>query len=148
MSTRCRIAIEHDGKFESIYCHHDGYLEYVGKKLLKHYNTPERVRELMALGDISSLGNEPSCDGLKFGDYTEGRFCRPYSLRGEDCPSRFDDTIRELYEYTEDCWGEFLYVFMKDYEGIYRWYVWEIGARQRLDVAIEDLERRKRCGTE
>lgn len=140
MSTRCRIAIEHDGKFESIYCHHDGYLEYVGRKLFKHYNTPQKVRELMALGDISSLGNDLPYDKQQFEDYTEGNFCRPYSLRGEDCPSKFDDTLKQLYQRTEDCWGEYLYVYMKDYDDIYRWFVWQIGDYRRLEDELLKLK--------
>ena len=142
MSTRCRIAIEHDGKFESIYCHHDGYLSYVGRKLQKYYDSAEKVRALMGLGDISSLGNDLKPEGTQnFDDIVDGNFCRPYSLRGEGCPSSFDDTLRQLYDRTEDCWGEYLYVYMKDYEGIYRWFVWEIGQRRRLDIALKELER-------
>jgi hypothetical protein len=39
MSTRSRIAIEnHHGTVTSIYCHFDGYLEGVGKKLFNHYD--------------------------------------------------------------------------------------------------------------
>lgn len=56
MSTRSRIAFEHeDGSVISIYCHFDGYPDGVGRVLLAHYNTPERVLELMKLGDLSSL---------------------------------------------------------------------------------------------
>lgn len=57
MSTRCRIGIlNKDGTVESIYCHHDGYLiGGVGEMLYMHYNTEEKVRELMKLGDMSSL---------------------------------------------------------------------------------------------
>ena len=145
MSIRSRIAIEHDRKFESIYCHHDGYLEYVGRKLQKYYNDPVKVRELMKLGDISSLGNELKPEGKqKFDDLADGNFCRPYSLRGEDCPSQFDDTLEQLYHRTEDCWGEYLYVYMKDYDGIYGWFVWEIGEQKRLDVALKELEEKER----
>ena len=142
MSTRCRIAVEHDGKFESIYCHHDGYLSYVGRKLQKYYDNIKKVRALMELGDISSLGNDLKPEGTQnFDDTVDGNFCRPYSLRDEDCPSSFDDTLRQLYDRTENCWGEYLYVYMKDYEGIYRWFVWEIGQRKRLDIALKELER-------
>lgn len=144
MSTRCRIAIERDDKFESIYCHHDGYLSWVGKILQENYTEPSKVQALMELGDISSLGKLilPQDEEIKANKY-DASYCRPYSLRGEDCPSQFDDTLKQLYQRTEDCWGEYLYVYMKDYEGIYRWFVWEIGARQRLDVALKELERSK-----
>lgn len=144
MSTRCRIAVEYDGKFESIYCHHDGYLEYVGRKLQKHYNDISKVKELMKLGDISSLGDELKPEGKQnFDDYIDGKFCRPYSLRGEDCPSSFDDSLKELLDHTDSCWGDFLYVFMRDYDGIYRWFVWEIGRRQRLEDELKLLDRKK-----
>ena len=57
MATRSTIALEYaDGTVHQIYCHWDGYLEGVGKTLLEHYMDPFKVRELMDLGYISSLG--------------------------------------------------------------------------------------------
>ena len=57
MATRSTIALEYaDGTVDCIYCHWDGYLKGVGATLLKHYMDPFKVRELMDLGDISSLG--------------------------------------------------------------------------------------------
>lgn len=56
MSTHATI-----GKFNSnntvtgIYCHFDGYLSYVGKKLLEFYNTNDAVDSLLANGDMSFL---------------------------------------------------------------------------------------------
>ncbi len=44
-----------DGSIDSIYCHHDGYLSYNGDILVNHYQTEEKVRELISLCDISSL---------------------------------------------------------------------------------------------
>ena len=38
-----------------IYCHWDGYLEHVGSLLVKHYDTADKLRPLLALGDISVL---------------------------------------------------------------------------------------------
>lgn len=60
MSTRCTIAMKNDdGTLTAIYCHHDGYLSGVGKTLLNYYQDPRKVRQLMELGDISSLGVFP-----------------------------------------------------------------------------------------
>ena len=39
-----------------IYCHWDGYPSHNGAILQEHYNTPEQVDALLALGDMSSLG--------------------------------------------------------------------------------------------
>ena len=56
MSTRSRIGmVKADGSVVSIYCHHDGYLSYVGDTLLKHYTDRAKVESLISLGDISSL---------------------------------------------------------------------------------------------
>lgn len=57
MGTRSRIGIHNeDGTVTSIYCHWDGYVTHNGRILMEHYTTEERVRELMALGNLSSLG--------------------------------------------------------------------------------------------
>ena len=45
-----------ENKYRTIYCHNDGYLSHNGKVLSEHYNTPEKVDELLELGDISLLG--------------------------------------------------------------------------------------------
>ena len=57
MATRSTIAIENaDGTVTGIYCHWDGYISHNGTILKDHYTTEARVRELIALGNISSLG--------------------------------------------------------------------------------------------
>ena len=57
MSTRSYIGKlddkTNDVKF--IYCHWDGYPEYVGYTLDTYYKDPKKVDDLLALGDISSL---------------------------------------------------------------------------------------------
>ena len=56
MGTRSTIALEFaDGTVEQVYCHWDGYLAYNGQLLLKHYSNPFVLRDLIDLGDISSL---------------------------------------------------------------------------------------------
>jgi len=57
MGTRSTIAIQNqDGSVTGIYCHWDGYLEHNGRILHDHYTTEEIVRELISLGELSSLG--------------------------------------------------------------------------------------------
>ena len=56
MGTRSTIALEFaDGTVEQVYCHWDGYLSHNGQILLKHYSNPFILRDLIDLGDISSL---------------------------------------------------------------------------------------------
>jgi hypothetical protein len=57
MGTRSTIALEFaDGTVEQVYCHWDGYLDYNGRILQDHYSDPFKLRELIDLGDLSSLG--------------------------------------------------------------------------------------------
>jgi len=56
MGTRSTIALEYaDGTVQQVYCHWDGYLAHNGQILLKHYSNPFILRDLIDLGDISSL---------------------------------------------------------------------------------------------
>jgi hypothetical protein len=57
MATRSTIALEfEDGRVGVVYCHWDGYLSNNGRILQKHYQDPAKVAELIALGNLSSLG--------------------------------------------------------------------------------------------
>ena len=57
MATRSTIALEFaDGTVQQVYCHWDGYLEHNGKILFENYSNPFILRDLIDLGDISSLG--------------------------------------------------------------------------------------------
>ena len=56
MSTKSRIGILNtDGTTETICCYFDGYPEHHLPILAKNYTTEAKVRELLNLGDISSL---------------------------------------------------------------------------------------------
>jgi hypothetical protein len=56
MGTRSTIALEFaDGTVEQVYCHWDGYLDHNGAILKEHYSDPFKLRELIDLGDLSSL---------------------------------------------------------------------------------------------
>ena len=59
MATRSNIAYKTpEGKILSIYSHWDGYPEHNGELLRRFYNTTDKVKALVALGSISSLGQE------------------------------------------------------------------------------------------
>ena len=56
MGTRSYIGmVENDGKIRAVYCHWDGYPSHNGKILLNHYDE-NKTKELLDLGDLSSLG--------------------------------------------------------------------------------------------
>lgn len=83
MSTHATIAaVQDDGRVKAIYLHYrlGGSFDV----LREHYNNESRVRELMALGDLSSLAESPDApEGHSFANQVEGH-CVAYGRdRGE-----------------------------------------------------------------
>lgn len=60
MATRSYIGVknQYNGTVDYIYCHFDGYPSHNGRILTENYTTLEKVKELLALGDLSVLGPE------------------------------------------------------------------------------------------
>jgi len=133
MVTNSTIAIQNiDGTVHQIYCHYDGYIEHNGRILKTYYNTAEKVKELIALGGMSSLApNIVGSDAHSF-DTPDKDVCVFYGRdRGEsDVAVRtyLDiDTFRcQLYR------EEFDYLFI---EAESTWYLCgENGELQSFDV--------------
>ena len=109
MSTRSRIGIQlSDDSILSVYHHWDGYPEWLGRILNTHYNSKDKVSELIDGGDMSSCWSDRD---LYLQKLSENGPCY-YSQRGEDCPPRLDN---DLCEYLlPDNSEEFAYVFRND----------------------------------
>lgn len=62
MGTRSRIGLlnEKTNIVTSIYCHWDGYPEGVGEVLVTSYVEVAKIRRLLKMGDLSSLGSQLS----------------------------------------------------------------------------------------
>ena len=70
MSTRSAIIQrQDDGSFLGIYCHSDGYPTGVGRTLAEHWQDPEKIGALIALGDISCLGPTTASGGRYDGTF-------------------------------------------------------------------------------
>lgn len=100
MATRGRVGLElADESILSIYNHFDSYPEFLGVKLVEHFNTREKVEALVDLGDISALWTNLGWDNETLPETGP----LPYSSRGEDCPPRLDankyDYLAEGEEY-------------------------------------------------
>lgn len=55
MGTHATVSIKTNERIRTIYCHYDGYLSSLGRVLLEHYTTEERINELIDFGDASSI---------------------------------------------------------------------------------------------
>jgi hypothetical protein len=107
MATRSLIGMNlGNGIVKTIYCHWDGYPEGVGVTLVKHYNTPSKVNELLELGDVSSLFENLEDTQAYHRD------------RGEslDMVGARDVSEGELMEVASDYDADYVYVFNDNFE--------------------------------
>jgi hypothetical protein len=103
MSTRSWIGIvDEDENVDFIYCHFDGYPTHHLPILTNHYNTPEKIKELLRKGEMSDLKESVGT-------------CDYYCDRGEDIKIQHDtlDNVRSrfsksgidyLYLYQDSGW--------------------------------------------
>ena len=111
MGTRSTIAIQNeDGTVTGIYCHWDGYLSHNGAILAENYTDEAAVRELIALGDLSSLG-ETIGNKVDFNDYG--------SHKGQCVAYGRDRGERGIEAATHDSWEELLEAFGQEYDYLF-----------------------------
>lgn len=131
MSTRGHVAIKENGKYTYIYNHHDSYIDDLGITLYQHYKDVDKVKELIALGNTSSIGSTVEEGGSK--TYRE-HLDKPLEERGtvayfrdinrwEDCNEHceWEDEKPIETEYLSHVLGQdFTYIFDVDEN---KWYV-------------------------
>ena len=111
MGTRSTIALEYaDGTVEQVYCHWDGYLSHNGKILQEHYSNPFKLKQLLALGAMSSLCE--TVEETKGGAY--------HHWRGEEL---MINKFKDLKDYYENCQGEEYDYILSPKDGKAQWYV-------------------------
>lgn len=137
MGTRSDIiALRADGKWQRIYCHWDGYLEHNGKILFEHYTGQKQVEKLVALGNLSILGekigvkhpfDKPRYDTPEHAEYEKkyAGMCLAYirdrglgnwhfaKTKAEFIKSEGGEIGDKLFDVMpeEDSWTEFTYIW-------------------------------------
>ena len=100
MGTRSRVGVMHGTVCKSVYCHYDGYLNYTGEILNKHYDSA-LANQLVARGDNS--GVKETLAGMNFyGDPSQ-----------DDVGYHIARTFEEFLEQVEGNGCEYYYV-MRD----------------------------------
>ena len=144
MSTRGHVAIKENGKYRYIYNHHDSYIDGLGITLYQHYKDANKVRELIALGNTSSIGATVEERGSR--TYRE-HLDKPLEERGtvaafrdinrwEDCSEHceWEEEKPIETEYLSDVLGEeFTYIFDVEEN---KWYI----AYRNDKYTLRDLE--------
>ncbi len=99
MSTHARIGLLKEGFVVSSYVHYDGYPEHTGELLFNHYNTEEKIEELLSYGNISQL--RKSIEETSFFSEDEDEKFHLASVK----------TIDQYEAYLDNYYVDFLYLF-------------------------------------
>lgn len=111
MGTRSNIVkVNADETVSVIYCHWDGYPEGVGNTLLEHYTDESKVDELIALGDLSSLGREVGTIRNDF-DNPDRDICVAYGRDRGDFGTKASHLPTLNGYLKDDAWIEYVYVY-------------------------------------
>jgi len=134
MATRSAIGMEKDGKILAVYCHWDGYLENNGEILYRHYQSTDKIFQMLSYGDLSSLGAEIG-EKHNFNDKVTGNWCKYYGRdRGEDgVEMRVFNSRDEFLNFYDD--SEYFYLWTDGH------WIYSQGRSWRdLGQAIESIE--------
>ena len=114
MATRSNVAIVNEDKsITSIYCHWDGYPEYVGKILLYNYKSTNIVNELLKLGNLSQLCENIHPTESHTFDKPQTNVCVAYGReRGEkDQEAIVFEDLAEFEDSAKNSWADYQYLF-------------------------------------
>ena len=163
MGTRSMIAIQnpYSKDVRAVYCHWDGYLEHNGAILHKHYSQSPKVNNLIALGDLSSLGREIgekrpfskheldpnsvdfAAEIARLEEAEKQGWCNFYTRdRGEDAPFKVFKNLSKASEHY--AWSDYYYCFKYSKADDYQsgeWFFKKNGGRwKKLAPAIAKLK--------
>lgn len=117
MATNAFIGFRENNSITYIYNHSDGYLEYLGKMLIKHYNSEEKAKALVNLGDVSVVKEKLAPEEgttHTFDNRQEGVSVFYNRDRGENWddiqPIHIENTVFENPDYT------IVYIYVYDVE--------------------------------
>lgn len=136
MATRSAIAVKNaDGTVQGIYCHWDGYPAHNGKILGEHY-TYNKTLQLIANGNLSSLGKEIGLQqDFDNRDSQSEDWCLFYFRdRGElgQDPKTFN-TIGDFVDHYEQSGAEYFYFVDPDGE-------WWVSSAHKDRTMFEPLQ--------
>lgn len=114
------MEVDHFQRVESIYTHWDGYPSHHGPLLLGYWDTAEKVRDLIALGDLSilnkELGQAHDFDA-PYDDLESRDWCKAY---GRDRGEKLTEADVHGMDEWPDCGQEYEYLFTLRGEWVWR----------------------------
>jgi len=134
MATRSLIGkLNSDNTVSYIYCHWDGYPEHNGVILQEHYDTPFKVDQLLALGDLSVLG-EVIGEKQDFNNYStrNNNWCLVYGRDRGESGVKMRTVSQDEFFNSRD-YVDYLYLYNNDFE----WECYNTGTLELQNIPAE-----------
>ncbi len=133
MATRSLIGKQNtDGTITNIYCHWDGYPDHNGVVLQEYYNSPAKVDELLALGNLSFLGRVIGGKQDFDNRNRENDWCLAYGRdRGEKNQEASTVTREEFFN--KDSGVDYLYIYNNEFE----WECYDAWSSTPVNISAE-----------
>jgi hypothetical protein len=131
MATRSLIGkLNSDGTVTCIYCHWDGYPSHNGVLLQEYWDTPFKVDQLLALGDLSSLGSEIG-EQQDFNGFRNRDWCMAYGRDRNQSNTGAKTVSREDF-FGDGDYIDYFYLYNEDFE----WECYHSGMEEPYQVEI------------
>ena len=131
MATRSLIGkLNSDGTVTCIYCHWDGYPSHNGVLLQEYWDTPFKVDQLLALGDLSSLGSEIG-EQQDFNGFRNRDWCMAYRRDRNQSNTGAKTVSREDF-FGDGDYIDYFYLYNEDFE----WECYHSGMEEPYQVEI------------
>ena len=133
MATRSLIGkLNTDGTITNIYCHFDGYPDHNGVMLQEYYNSPAKVDQLLALGNLSFLGSEIG-EKQDFNNRNkENDWCLAYGRDRGEKGQEAETVTREEF-FNKDSGVDYLYIYNNEFE----WECYDAWSSAPVNISAE-----------
>ena len=110
MGTRATIGLVKGDQVEYIGLCKNGYPEHAGVILKEHYNTPDKIQQLLDMGELSVLGIDIG-EKHKFEAFCKDSQCTFFVRDRNETSDKFKSRTIFLSEWDKECTHDYNYIF-------------------------------------
>ncbi len=110
MGTRATIGLVKGDQVEYIGLCKNGYPEHTGSILKEHYNTPNKIQQLLDMGEVSVLGIDIG-EKHKFVAFCGDSQCTFFIRDRNETSDEFKSRTISLSDWNRECTHDYNYIF-------------------------------------
>ena len=110
MGTRATIGLVKGDQVEYIGLCKNGYPEHAGAILKEHYNTPDKIQQLLDMGELSVLGIDIG-EKHKFVAFCGDSQCTFFIRDRNETSDEFKSRTISLSDWNRECTHDYNYIF-------------------------------------